>query len=213
MANILIADHHPIIRMGLKTFIENFLPQSIIEEAFDEESTFDKIKDNDFHLIILDVNIPGPDSFALVTSILRLKPDSKILIFSTKAEDIYAKRLLELGIKGYLAKSSDLSEIKKAIENILLNKKYLSATLIQLLTDQTSGKNYTNPFDTLSVREFEVAQHLLKGETVTEISGKFNLAKSTISTYKKRIFEKLNCRNIIAINSLAMANSVVPAAN
>src|SRR5674476_1601695 len=106
MIKILLADDHAIIRAGLKTYIQNIIPHTSIEEAYDGDSTFEKIKHNDYALIILDINMPATDSFGLVSNILAVKPESKILIFSMNSEEVYTKKLLNLGVLGYLNKAA-----------------------------------------------------------------------------------------------------------
>lgn len=152
MIQILLADDHAIIRAGLKTYIQNIIPDSTIEEAFDGNSTFEKIKDNDYALIILDINMPATDSFGLVSNILAIKPESKILMFSMNSEEIFAKKYLNLGALGYLNKDASADEIKHAINNVMNNKRYMSSSLTQTLTDSALGKkaNSQNPFDLLS---------------------------------------------------------------
>jgi two-component system, NarL family, invasion response regulator UvrY len=73
MANILLADDHFIIRRGLKLIIENFMPHSKIDEADDGDSSFEKIKENNYDLLILDVNMPNTDAFGLVSNIPCIK--------------------------------------------------------------------------------------------------------------------------------------------
>src|SRR5665647_2794117 len=205
MINILLADDHAIIRAGLKIFIKNLMPHSNVDEAWDGDSAFDKIKQNDYTLIILDVNMPATDSFGLVSNILAIKPESRILMFSMNAEEIYAKKYLHLGALGYLSKDASADEIKQAINNVMSNKRYISSSLTQTLTDNALGKkaNNQNPFDLLSPRELEIDRHLMKGESVSQTGTYLNLHTSTVGTHKARIFEKLNCKNVIGINELA----------
>ncbi len=77
MINILLADDHAIIRTGLKLLITNYIANSVIDEAWDGDSALKKIKEKDFHLIILDVNMPGTDSFGLVSNTISYKSRSK----------------------------------------------------------------------------------------------------------------------------------------
>jgi two-component system invasion response regulator UvrY len=211
MIKILLADDHSIVRTGLKIFLEKLIADSIIDEAWDGETTYRKIEVSNYDLIILDVNMPETDSFKLVTDILGLKPEAKILMFTMNAEEVYAKKFLQMGAMGYLNKGSSETEIKNAIEHVLNNRKYLSPTLNQQLTEEAlNGKKTSNPFDNLSPREFEIVQHLIKGESVAEISSKLNLHSSTIGTHKTRIFNKLHCSNIIDINLLAKIHKVIP---
>ena len=94
-------------------------------------------------------------------------------MFSMNAEEVYAKRYLKMGVMGYLTKDAPISEIKKAIETVLNNMKYVSPELTEkLISDLHSHHESENPFDKLSPREFEIVQHLANGDSVSEISGK-----------------------------------------
>ena len=123
------------MRIWLKVIIKNFFPDCLIDEAEDGDSAFNKIKENEYQLIISDINMPQTDTCAFITSILALKPESKILMFSSNEEEEYAKQFLQLGAMGYLKKDAPQPEIKKAIDNCLNNKKYLSSSFIQVLNN------------------------------------------------------------------------------
>ncbi len=208
----LLVDDHSIIRTGLKMVISNFMAHSEIDEAIDGDSAFEKVKNSNYELIMLDVNLPNTDSMGLVSNVLALKPETKILMFSMNAEDNYAKRYLKLGARGYLRKDQSEYEIKKAITTVLNNKRYISPTLSLKLEEEAFGNTTTNnPFEKLSPREFEIIQHIVRGESVGQISEKLKLHTSTIGTHKARIFEKLSCKNIIDINTLAKTYNVLPA--
>ncbi len=210
MPNILLVDDHSILRTGLKIVIENFLAHCKIDEANDGASAFQKIKHNEYDLIIMDVNMPNTDSFGLIGTILSFKATIKIIMFSMNAEDIYAKRFLKMGAMGYLRKDASEIEIKKAISTVLNNKRYISPELNEkLLIDLRANSNSENPFDKLSLREFEILQHLARGESVAEISQKLFLHTSTVGTHKARIFDKLRCHNIIDLSKLAKVYNVI----
>lgn len=209
MPNLLLVDDHSVIRTGMKIIIENFLPHVTIDEAEDGDSAFEKIKHNQYDLLILDVNMPGTDSFGLVSNILSLKPGSKILMFSMNDEEIYAKRYLKMGAMGYIKKDAPQDEIKKAITTVLNNKRYISAALSEKFLNDLHTGNTENPFDKLSPREFEIVQHLTQGESLAEICRKLKLHTSTVGTHKARIFEKLACNNIIDLNKLARIHNII----
>ena len=129
MINILLADDHAIIRKGLKIFISSHIAHSEIDEASDGDNAVERIKQKEYQLIVLDVNMPGIDSFTLVSTIIALRPDSNILMFTMNAEDIYARKYLKLGVKGYLGKASPETEIEKALDNVMNGKRYISPAL------------------------------------------------------------------------------------
>ncbi len=211
MPNLLLVDDHLVIRAGMKIIIHNFLPHLTIDEATDGDSCFEKIKEKDYELVLLDVNMPNTDSFGLVSNILAFKPKINILMFSMNDDRVYAKRYLKMGVKGYIRKDESESEIKKAITTVLNNKKYISPRVSQQLIEDFSGKSSQNPFDKLSPREFEIVQHLVRGEPLTEICQKLSLHSSTIGTHKARIFEKLHCKNPLELDTLAKMHGIISA--
>jgi len=210
MAELLLVDDHAIIRTGLKLLIQESFAHCRIDEASDGNAAFELIKNHDYDLVVMDVNMPNTDSFGVLQTVLALKPATKIIMFSMNSEEIYAKRYLKIGAIGYLKKDASNDEIIKAITLGLNNKKYISEELNEiLLTDLRANHQSENPFDKLSAREFEIVQHLLHGDSVSEISEKLNVHTSTIGTHKSRIFEKLHCHNLIELNNLAKIYNVV----
>lgn len=203
MKTILIVDDHEIVRSGLKMLINGFYPFVELQEAHNEESTVEILKKNQFDLVILDMHMPNSNSIGLLEYIGKMFPSTKVLIFSMGSEVLYAKRFLQAGAKGYLAKDSSIGEVKIAIETILEGGKYISKNLMDILVDDVTTNKSTNPFDQLSSREFQIASFLLDGLSITEISTLLNLQPSTVGTYKGRIFEKLKVSNLIELIDMA----------
>ena len=211
MNRILLADDHEIMRSGLKLLINNVVPDSLIDEAWNGDSAIQLVKENEYQLFILDVNMPATDSFGMVSNIISMKPYARILMFSMNPEEVYAKRYLQLGAKGYICKTDSSAELGNAISAVLNNNRYIGPVLIQAFTEEALGTNAaTNPFEKLSTREFEIVQHLINGESITAICKTFNIQPSTGSTYKARIFEKLKCKNIIELNQLTRIYNMIP---
>ncbi len=200
--NILLIDDHHIVRTGIKLILTERL-NVLIDEAANGASAIDQIKKNVYSLIMLDINMPDTNGFQLLKQVLRIKPDSNVLMFSMNPEEHFAKRFIKTGAKGYLNKEASDNEILKAVSTILSGKKYISDGMAQMLLDESEQDKTDNPFKLLSNREFEVAISLIKGKTPGEIAEQINLHPSTIGTYKTRILEKLNVHNVIELNQLA----------
>jgi two-component system, NarL family, invasion response regulator UvrY len=199
---LLLIDDHYVIRTGFKLIVSEKL-NVLVDEATNGPSAITQIKNNSYDLITLDINMPDTDGFQLLAQILKVKPDSKVLVFSMNPENLFAKRFIKMGAKGYLNKESPDNEIVKAVNTVLSGKKYISDSLAeQLIEGNTLGKT-DNPFKLLSEREFEIAISLIKGKTPAGIAEEMNLHPSTIGTYKIRILEKLNINNVIELNQLA----------
>lgn len=196
MSNFLLIDDHEIIRLGVKSVLnEMYFPCTILE-ADNEQSAIEQLKKNKFDLIVMDVHMPNTDTSGLLQYIINLHPESKVLIFSMSDEKIYAKKFLKQGAKGFVSKTAGLSELTHAITLVLNNRRYISETLADSLADQIGDKQTNNPFEKLSSREIDIASLLIKGVTISEISEQLNISISTVSTYKSRIFEKLKLNNI-----------------
>lgn len=200
MTNILIADDHTIVRLGITILIRDMLPKVYIRDVDNFDLALKEMAKRHYDLIILDINIPGGDNLQMI-DVLRLRqPKIKILIFSAYDEELYALRYLQAGADGYLVKHSSEHEIKTALQQILNNEKYLSSNIRQqLVNGSVKARPTGNPLMALSNRETEVMQLLIKGSSVADISKTLHLQLSTVSTYKTRIFAKLEVNNIIEL--------------
>lgn len=203
MKKFLLVDDHIVVRSGIHGLLTELFTPCIVHEAGDSESATEKLKQNNYDLIMMDIQMPNSDTLGLMEYIKIRYPDAKVLIFSMSAENIYAKRFFNAGAKGFLSKDSSLEEIKKAVNLVLNNRKYISETFAESLADASFSGTPDNPFEKLSPREFEIVSLLLKGQTVSDISKTLHLQISTVGTHKSRIFEKLGVTNILELKELA----------
>jgi two-component system invasion response regulator UvrY len=208
MKRFLLIDDHAIVRSGIKFWLSTEYDPSEIDEAENGNEATQKIDDNDYDLVLLDIHMPETNSFDLLKHILSVRPDSKVLIFSMNSEVMYARRFLRAGAVGYVSKDAPIEELKKAINLTLNNKKYYSDKFIDTILNEKAGEENINPFLKLSGREFEITVLLLEGKSVSEISQVLNIHNSTTGTYKARIFEKLNIENVFQLNKLAVLYEV-----
>ncbi|MBN9295971.1 MAG: response regulator transcription factor [Filimonas sp.] len=202
MTKILIADDHTIIRIGIAMIIEELHPSVQIEQVSDFNEVVAILKDKSFDLLILDINIPGGNNLQMIEAIRLRQPDQKILMFTAYDEELFASRYLQAGANGYLVKDSPREEIAKAIQTVLQNEVYVSDTVTQGILQRLTGKAENNySLSQLSNREMEVLQLLVKGNSITEIAAMLHLGITTINTYKTRILEKLNMKNVVELVS------------
>jgi|SRR5579859_2717791 len=202
MKKILIADDHYIVRTGLVTLIKGELPEAQIDECRDGHSTWSRVQGSEYDLLILDISMPMTDSFTLLKNIFGLRPAQKVLILTMSSEDVFAKKYLQLGVKGFINKEEPSSEILKAIVSIMNNRRYLSTRMQDMLTREALEGKTASPFENLSAREMEIMNHLVDGKNVSEIAGILSVHISTISTHKSNIMQKLGVSNIIELSRM-----------
>ena len=203
MKNFLIVDDHDVVRSGLKNLLTDLYNFSEVHEAINGNTAVIKLKENEYDLVILDIQMPDTDTLGLVEYIHITYPQVKVLMFSMSAENIYAKRYLKAGAYGFISKDASLENITKAITVILSGKKYISEALAQKLAEESFSGKSENPFNELSPREFEIVSLLLQGKTLTEVSQILNIQTSTVGTHKARLFEKLGVDNILQLKEIA----------
>ncbi len=196
MHTFLLIDDHPLVLIGLEGLIYNsFGRNSKVFTAQNSKVALDLIKEHPIDLIVLDLFIPETDTQFLIIQLKLIRPNTKILIQSSGAEEVYAIHYLKQGVNGYISKSATKEDLVGAITTTLNGKNYFSPNTIALMLNQLSNKPTTNPFNLLSKRELEVAKQLTIGKKGNEIAQTLNAHPSTISTLKCRIFKKFNVAN------------------
>ena len=140
----------------------------------------------------------------LVKSML---PDSKIIVFTMMDEIVYGLDVMKYGVKGFVSKNTSGETLINAIRKVNDGGVYLSNKLSVQLTNQLILPQTTS-LDTLSKREKEVLIFLGSGLSVTLISEKLFLSIKTVSTYKRRVMQKLNLRNIADIIRFCIAHNL-----
>ena len=201
--NILLVDDHHIVNSGFQLIFLTSGFESDLKHCINGNECINLLDHHNFDLIILDVNLPDTDTFQLINLIRVKHPNQKILIYSMSAEEVYAKRFLQLGVSGYLNKESTNNELLLAIKTVLNEEKYLSKNILNILASEAINGSSANIFETLSPREFEVMTYFVRGMSNKEVSNLTNLHSSTIGTYKVKIFEKLNVSNVSQLQEMA----------
>jgi two-component system invasion response regulator UvrY len=201
MKRILIAEDHAIVRVGAKHVIQSLWPDCEVTGVDSFNKAISCLEENQYDLMILDINIPGGNSLNMIKSIKKIQEKIRILIFSGYNEKLYAVPALQAGADGYVSKDASKSEFTEALQSIFQDKKYLSPTMQQESINKLidSKQNVKNPLSTLSNRETEILQLILKGHSTSQIGDTLFLHLSTVSTYKMRIFEKLGVKNIVEL--------------
>jgi DNA-binding NarL/FixJ family response regulator len=194
---ILIVDDHDVIRQSMGLIIQAELPKAICTKLENAESCIELLKKEEFDLIILDLNLPDMDGISLTEWIKRHNPQQMILIFSMNPTSVYAKKLYQMGVMGYLNKQADMAEIQKALRTVLIDRKqYINDEFRAMQTHDFASTNSVNPFEKLSKQELIIAQLLAQGKKFDEIANQLKVESSTIRTYKSRIFQKLEVNTV-----------------
>lgn len=202
----LLADDHSLIRQGLLFVIEDISPDSKIFHASTLQQALDSVKNNKIDIAIIDAHFPDGNSLSIISEIRNIKPEIKILIFTGIDETTQALKYINVGANGFLSKMSEEDEIENALKDMIQFGEYLSPVTQRLLLSSLRNPKIANPILKLTERELQIAELYAKGFGNLEIANKLDVKQNTISTIKKRIFEKLEIDNIVELIQLMSDN-------
>lgn len=209
MIRILIADDHTIMREGLKRILDGIEDIQVIGEAVDGFDTLDKVRNNEFDVLLMDLSMPGRSGVDLIRQIKDEFPKLPILILTMHEEEQYAVRAIRAGARGYLTKESAGTQLVTALRKVASGRPYISIEVAEQLAMNAMPSSDEMPHTSLSDREFEVFCHLVKGKSITEIGELLHLSVKTVSTHKMRIMQKMNMSNLSDMVQYAITHNLL----
>ncbi len=209
MLKILIADDHTVVRRGLRQILLDEFPSAVIEEVADAEELIKKVMLAKWDVVVSDLSMPGRSGLDALQQIKLSHPELPVLILSIHPEEQYALRALKSGASGYLSKDTAPDELVKAVQKVLLEKKYISQAIAEKLANTFSSDTSIQPHESLSDREFDVMKLLANGKSVSEIAEMLSLSVTTVSTYRARIMVKMNLKSNSDLTKYAIENNLL----
>jgi len=205
MIKVLIADNHPIIRMGVKNVLNSNSDFEVIADASTTAELFEKLQEVSPDVIMLEMDIPEINGIATLRKIKKEYPEVKVLMYSGQSEDVYALSSIRAGAFGYLSKSSDVEYIVTAVRKVSEGSMFITNELAQRLAFDEGTQKPRRFFRKLSTREIEVLKLLASGKRNKDVAIGLNLNEKTVSTYKARLMKKLNVDNMVDLLQQAKA--------
>ena len=181
-----------MVRAGLQRILDDQTGITVVGEARNGDEMLDLLRSVPADVLLLDVSMPGPGFVPLMQELRTSHASLPVLVLSVHPEGQYALRALRAGARGYLTKDHSPEELVAAVRKVYRGGRYVSATLAERLAAELEGSGSDKaPHEELSDREFEVLCLLGSGRTVTEAAAQLNLSVKTVSTYRRRILEKM----------------------
>jgi two-component system, NarL family, invasion response regulator UvrY len=207
MKRILLADDHSFIRLGLIQILKDEYPFVEIKEVADGETLIKEVLQQQWDLVISDLDMPGMSGLEALEKIRLIQPSLPVLILSIYPEELYAVRALKAGAAGYMNKNAAPYELITALKRIFLGKKHIPPEIAErLLLHIDSNKK---PHELLTNREFEIFKLIAFGKSLTQIADMLSLALTTISTHRSRIMGKLNVSTNSDLTRYAIAHNII----
>jgi DNA-binding NarL/FixJ family response regulator len=206
---IVLVDDHAVVRAGFKQLIETTDDLEVAGEAGTAADALAFVASQPCDVMLLDISLPDASVLDTVAALRRRQSELPILIVSMHPEEQYAVNLLRAGASGFFSKAGSAAELLEAIRTVAAGRKYVSASLAEALALAATGDAPAPPHRQLSNREFQIFVQLAAGKTVTDIADEMCLSVKTISTYRSRIFEKMDFSRNADLTAYALRHNLM----
>ncbi len=210
MIKIINVDDHLLFRMGTRLALIANPEIEIIGEAASGKELFEMLTNNTPDVVVLDLILPDMHGFDAAKRMKQEYPDIKILILSGEMPENVVDKLLEIGVEGYLTKSTSLSELEEAIISVANGIEYLGKDVARVLCQIVKAKSKEiEKAPELTKRELEIVELCSEGLLSKEIADKLHISYHTVNFHKNNIFKKLGINNTVEMAKYAIKNGII----
>lgn len=211
MTQILLVDDHALFRTALSSVLNQTPDIQVVGEAANGEAALEKARELTPDLILMDIKMPDMDGIEATRRLSQQCPNSKVLMLTALDKSPYPSQALEAGASGFVAKSCQAEELYTAIRTLMVGNRYLSNEVAKSLALSRIASQ--NPAQTalqkLSAREMQVMLMIIKGDSNQTICDALFLSPKTISTYRHRLYIKLDVKNDVELTHFALHHDII----
>lgn len=210
MIRIMLVDDHDLFRAGVRSILQSQDGMVVVGEFANGEDALEAIRAEAPDLVLMDVNMPGIGGIEATRKLLRVAPGVKVIAVTVLSDDPFPSQLLDAGARGFISKGSGSEEMLEAIRSVMRGQHYISSDVAQKLTlANFRNRGESSPLSTLSAREMQVMMMITRGQSTQQISDALFLSPKTVSTYRHRLYEKLDVSNDVELTHLAMRHGLL----
>ena len=210
---VAIADDHKIFRKGVILSLKPYNNIHFIQEAENGEELIRLIEKEQPDVVLMDLKMPVKDGIETTKYLNKHFPGVRILILTMFEDERFVGHLMDSGANGYLLKSTDASEIRQGIMDVMKTGFYLNNFVNRVLIKKNYAKQKFNPNLSseivVSDREKEVLSLVCMEFTAQEIAAKMDISPRTVEAIKDRLMERFGVKNSVGLVFFAMKNSLI----
>jgi DNA-binding NarL/FixJ family response regulator len=210
---VAIADDHKIFRKGVILSLRHYNNLKFVLEADNGQDLLDSIEEAKPDVILMDLRMPVKDGIETTKYISKNYPDIGVIILTMHEDERFVSHLMENGAHGYLLKSTDPSEIKKAITDVVAKGYYLNNFVNRILLKKSHSRAKTAPSlnseQEISEKEKEVLRYICMEFTSQEIGEKMTISPRTVESIKERLMERFGVKNTAGLVFFTVKNNLI----
>lgn len=210
---VAIADDHQIFRKGVILSLRAFTNIKFVLEAENGQDLLNGLAEAEPDVVLMDLRMPVKDGIEATKIISKDFPHIYVIVLTMYEDERFVSHLMENGANGYLLKSADPAEIKKAIMEVVSKGYYLNNFVNKVLLKKSHARTRIVPSLTneivVSDKEREVLRLLCMEFTATEIAQKMEISPRTVEAIKDRLMERFNVKNTAGLVFFAVRNNLI----
>lgn len=188
---VLIVDDHPVVREGLRSFLQLQEDMEVVGEAADGVEALKKVGELVPDVVLIDLVMPRMDGITTIRQIGAISPSSRILVLTSFSEDEKVFPAIKAGAHGYLMKDIKPTDLAKSIRSVYRGEPSLHPEIARKLMDQLA-KGEGDAEERLTARETEVLLLIARGYSNKEIAAALQVSEKTVKTHVSNILQKLH---------------------
>lgn len=188
---VILADDHPIVRTGIKSALENDSDIEVVGEANDGDEAIALCTSLAPHVLLLDLNMPGPKPTDTIKTIRERSSGTKVVMLTAHDEDAYIRAVMRAGVSGYLLKEEAVDTVVKAVRAVNKGAAWYSQEIADRFVQWQFGTEPEIEEAHLTPRERQLLVLVAKGWDNARIADELHLAEQTVRNYTSTLYEKL----------------------
>lgn len=212
---ILIVDDHPMIRLGIRSILNNVEHLNVADEANNGREALEKLDRESFDLVVMDIKMPEMNGIEATEEIVKRHPNTKVLAISMFDEQRYIVKMLQAGALGYVLKNTGKNEMVSAINSVMAGESYFSQEVSNIMMSQFMSRGGTSQISetktdvALTKRETEIIKMISEELTNAEIAERLGISSRTVDTHRRNLLQKLDVKNTAGLVKYAMVNHLL----
>lgn len=192
---VFLADDHVLVRQGFRRILEDDPRITVVGEAGTGLSAMEQCKELKPDVVVMDLSMPELGGLEASAEILKLNPETKILILSMYSNENYVRKAFEVGAKGYMLKDAIEIDLTRAVTALAAGESYVSPGISNMVIAGLKSGSFQDPgkdpHEKLTLREKEVLLLIAQGKSNKEIAALLNISVNTVAVHRARVMDAL----------------------